>query len=169
MSETAVGIPRTEWNIECRDKDGNLKWTEDVKNLVTNEGVNHLLTQYFKGSLYSAAWYVGLIKAPATIAASDTAESHIGWAESTDYSGLTRPQLALGPIGNKTANNSSNKSLFTMTAATTIAGMFLISDSTKGGTAGTMYSAVAFSGGDRPLSIDDVLAVTITVRADTGA
>jgi hypothetical protein len=38
--------------------------------------------------------------------------------------------------------------------------VFLISTNTKGGTLGTLYSGVAFSGGDRSLAADDKLEVT---------
>jgi hypothetical protein len=48
------------YEFECFDKYGNLKWEERVKNLITNEGLNDVLNKYFKGSAYTAAWYVGL-------------------------------------------------------------------------------------------------------------
>ena len=46
--------------FEAFDKDGRLKWREEVKNLVVTEGRNDVLDKYYKGSAYSAAHYLGL-------------------------------------------------------------------------------------------------------------
>jgi hypothetical protein len=45
------------YRFECLDADGNVKWVEEVTNVVTDVGANDLLTNYFKGSAYTAAWY----------------------------------------------------------------------------------------------------------------
>lgn len=49
------------WTFEFRDPDGNLIGTREFDNLVTTAGLNDNLTQYLKGSAYTAAFYVGLI------------------------------------------------------------------------------------------------------------
>ena len=72
--------------FECFDADGNLKWREEVHNLVCNGGLDDVLTKYFKGSAYTAAWYVGL-KGTGTPAAADTLASHGSWSELTGYTG----------------------------------------------------------------------------------
>src|SRR3712207_4389610 len=74
--------PRTFLNFECYDAEGNLKCAETTENLVTDEGLNDLLSKYFKGAAYTAAFFVGL-KLAGTIAAADTAASHAGWTESS--------------------------------------------------------------------------------------
>jgi hypothetical protein len=43
-----------------------------------------------------------------------------------------------------------------------VAGAFLTTDNTKGGTAGTLFSASDFTGGDRLLQSGDTLNVTYT-------
>ena len=69
------------YTLECRDAEGNLKWGQDISNLVVNAGLQDMNAKYFTGSSYTAAWYVGLYGAGAsnTPAASDTASSHAGW------------------------------------------------------------------------------------------
>lgn len=70
--------------VECVGADGRVKWREVVRNLVTTEGKNDLLTKYFKGSSYTAAWFM-LLKGTGSPAAGDTLASHAGWSEPTQY------------------------------------------------------------------------------------
>jgi hypothetical protein len=152
--------------VECFDKDGSLKWREDNDNLVVNVGLQDMNTQYFKGSAYTALWYVGLYGAAATNnpAAGDTMASHAGWTENTTYSNATRPQAVFGTA--TTANpsvisNSASVAVFNINGTTTIGGAFLVNNSTKGGTTGTLFSASDFqSPGDRAVVSGDTLNVT---------
>ena len=152
--------------VECFDKDGNLKWREDNDNLVVNVGLQDMNTKYFSGSAYTAAWYVGLYGAGAsnTPAAGDTMSSHAGWTENTSYSNATRPQAVFGTA--TTANpsvisNSASVAVFNIDGTTTVGGAFLVSNSTKGGSTGTLFSASDFqSPGDRSVVNGDTLNVT---------
>lgn len=160
---SAIIIPRTLWEVNC-SRDGELLWTEHFRNLVTDQGVNDLLLQYFKGAGYNAAWYVGLVNSGNTFDVTDTAAAHAGWTENTNYNGGTRPTLQLGPVGNKTMTNVASKATFQMNGAGgTIAGTFLASSPTKGGTTGILYSEASFSNGSKILLANDVLSVTCTV------
>ena len=63
------------FHVQCFDKDGNLKWDTSEHNLVVNQGLQDMNTQYFKGSTYTGAFYLGLITGPGsgtTFAAADT-------------------------------------------------------------------------------------------------
>jgi hypothetical protein len=152
--------------VECFDKDGNLKWREDNENLVVNVGLQDMNTKYFSGSSYTAAWYIGLYGAAASNnpAAGDTMSSHAGWTENTTYSNATRPQAVFGTA--TTANpsvisNSASVAVFNINGTTTVGGAFLVSNSTKGGTTGTLFSASDFqSPGDRAVVNGDTLNVT---------
>ena len=31
------------WTITCRDKDGNVKWTDEIHNIITNAGLDNAL------------------------------------------------------------------------------------------------------------------------------
>ena len=52
------------FHVKCFDKDGNLKWEATEHNLVMNEGLQDMNTKYFKGSTYTAAFYLGLVTGP---------------------------------------------------------------------------------------------------------
>lgn len=145
--------------FECRDAAGKLKWREEVPNLVTTAGLNKLLDATFKTGLTTPAWYVGL-KGAGTIAAGDVASSHAGWSEVVPYSEGTRQVLTPGTIASGAVSNSAAKATFTINATATVAGAFLIDNSTKSGTTGTLYGATDF-GTSRSVISGDSLAVQI--------
>jgi hypothetical protein len=159
--------------VECYDKEGNLKWKEDSKNLVVNVGLKDMNDKYFSGSSYTAAWYLGLITGPAastTIAAGDTMSSHAGWTEDTSYSQANRPTCTFGAATTadpSVISNSASVAVFSINGTTTIAGAFLTSNNTKGGTTGILFSASDFqSPGDRAVVSGDTLNVTYQFSLD---
>lgn len=150
--------------VECRDAAGNLKWSDGFDNLVTTAGKNDALDKYLSGSSYTAAWYIGLIGATgyaAGVAAGDTAASHAGWTEDQSYSQATRPvaSFAAASGGSKALSAAAS---FSINANVTIKGCILISNSTKGGTTGVLYSAGLFTGGDKVVQSGDTLNVMWT-------
>ena len=133
-------------------------------NRVVTTGLNDILDKYFSGSGYTAALYVGLIDDSPTIIAGDTMASHAGWAEVTAYDESNRQALTMGSASSGSINNSASKASFTIsTNATDIGGLFVATDNTKGGTSGTLISAVALTGGDEQLDDDDVVNATYTL------
>ena len=164
-SATAKGV----YTIQCHDKDGNLKWEAEAPNLVVNVGLQDMNSKYFTGSSYTAAWYLGLYGAGASNSpsASDTMSSHAGWTEVTAYTQSTRPACTFGTpttANPSVATNSASPATFSINATTTVGGAFLTSNSTKGGTTGTLYSAADFSSpGDRSVVSGDTLTVTYTL------
>lgn len=156
------------YTLECRDAQGNLKWSEVISNLVVNQGLQDMNAKYFTGSSYTAAWYIGLYGAASSNnpAASDTAASHAGWTEITPYSNATRPTCTFGTpttANPSVATNSASPASFTINATATVGGAFLISNSTKGGTTGVLFSASDFQApGDRTVASGDTLNVTYT-------
>jgi hypothetical protein len=154
------------FKVECFDKAGNLKWIDYIENLVVNEGLDDALDKYFKGSTYTAAHYVGLTDGTPTVAAGDTMASHAGWTEVTAYDEAVRQTAQFGSVSGQSLDNSANKAVFTIdTNSTTIGGAFLATNSTKGGSTGTLYGGGAFSAGDKVLDDNDVLNVTVTATA----
>ena len=160
------------FKVECLDKDGNLKWTAESKNLVVNVGLQDMNTQYFKGATYTAAWYIGLYGAAASNnpAAGDTMSSHAGWTEITGYSNANRPTATFGTATTadpSVIDNSASPASFSINATNTIGGAFLTSNNTKGGTTGILFSAADFqSPGDRSVVSGDTLNVTYTFSLD---
>jgi len=155
--------------IECYDKDGKLKWTDESKNLVVNVGLQYMAGTALDGSTARiTTWYLGLYGAASSNnpAAGDTMSSHAGWTEVTDYSESTRPTATF--VAATTANpsvvtNTASKAQFTMNNTVTVGGAFLTSNNTKGGTSGTLFSAKDFSSpGDRSVVSGDIVLVTYT-------
>lgn len=140
------------------------KWVEAFGNLVTTVGKNDLLTNQFKGSSYTAAWYLGLIDNSgfSAVAAGDTMSSHGGWTESTAYSDGARKTLSFGTASS--GSLAASAASFSINGSATINGAFCVTNSTKGGTTGTLYSAGSFSA-TRTVANGDTLNVTLTVTA----
>jgi len=155
----------THYKIECRGADGKIKWVEEFDNLVVTAGLNDNLDKHFKGSAYTAAWYVGLTGATPSFAAGDTMGSHAGWTDDTTYSNATRPALTLGTVSGGSVDNSASKAVFNINGSATIGGAFVTTNNTKGGTTGTLYGGGAFSGGNRSVINGDTLNVTVTLTA----
>ena len=159
----------TRYDVECFDKNGNLKWSDTFYNIVTTVGLNDSLDKYFKGSGYTATWYLGLTDSSPTVAAGDTMSSHAGWTEDQNYSEGARQTIHsnLGTPAAGSVDNSASKAVFSINATTTIGGAFLTTDSTKGGTTGTLYGVAAFTEGDRAVVNGDTLNVTVTLTASS--
>jgi hypothetical protein len=143
-----------------------VKWEAVMApNLITTAGKNDLWDKYLAGSSYTAAWYMGLVDNSgfSAYAAGDTSSSHSGWTESTAYSNSTRPAVSWNAASS--GSKASTSTSFTINASATLDGAFLISNSTKGGTTGVLFSAGAFSGGDRTVASGDTLNITYTASA----
>jgi hypothetical protein len=128
------------WKVTCLDKDGNVKWEEDKKNLITTTGLNHILDTQFHAGTQVTTWYIGL-KGAGTPAAADTMASHSSWAELTNYSG-NRKEWTEGAASSGSMTNSSSVD-FSINGTATVAGAFLNTAAT--GTAGVLYGVVDFS------------------------
>ena len=156
------------YHVECHDKDGNLKWSADTKNLVVNEGLAYMAGTALTSVAQITTWYIGLYGAGAsnTPAATDTMSSHIGWTEVVPYSNATR--VAATFVTATTANpsvvtNAASPATFNINATSTVGGAFLTSGSAKSGTTGTLFSAADFSApGDRSVVSGDIISVTYT-------
>ena len=164
LPRLAVGMS-TRYEIECVGPDGCVKWRDGFINLVVTAGLNDLLDKYLKGSSYTASHFVGLTGTAPTFAAGDTMSSHGGWTESTAYSDSTRRTLTLGTVSSGSVDNSASKAVFSINGTATIGGAFVTTNSTKGGTTGTLYGGGAFSGGDKSVTSGDTLNVTVTLSA----
>jgi hypothetical protein len=156
LGERAGVVQRNFYRITARDAQGNELWVEEVQNLVTTQGLNDTLTKYFKGSAYTAAFYLGLINNAnfSALAAGDTAAKITtgvpsggtnGWAESTAYTESVRQTVTLGTAAGGSIDNTASAAVFTINAAVTINGIFMVTTSTKGATTGVLYGEVSFA------------------------
>jgi hypothetical protein len=160
------------YSIQCFDKDGLLKWEAKSKNLVVNVGLKDMNDKYFSGSAYTATWFIGLYGAAASNnpAAGDTAASHAGWTEVVAYSQATRPAAVFAAATTadpSVITNSASPAVYSINGTTVVGGAFLISNSTKSGTTGVLFSAADFqSPGDRSVANGDTLNVTYQFSLD---
>ena len=156
------------FEIKCHDKDGNLKWEAQSKNLVVNVGLAYMAGTALTSVAQQTSWFLGLYGAGAsnTPTAADTMSSHAGWTEVVAYSNATR--VAATFVTATTANpsvatNSASPAVFNINGTTTVGGAFLTTGSAKSGTAGTLFSAADFGTPfDRNVVNGDTLSVTYT-------
>jgi len=167
------------YHVECRDANGNLKWTDDLPNLVVAVGkqlmLNTLLTT--SGTYTTVGPFLGLISNSFTASASDTMASHT-WTEFTNYtvSGSAVRGTAVFGAATSTGSTPSNVTSSTATAITytitgaggTIYGCFLVTGtsavSTQSSTAGVLYSEGLFSTAKTTTS-GDTVSVTYSTTA----
>ena len=180
ISNESVGI-EGHYVVECRDANGNLKWSDSFPNLVNAVGkqllLNTLLTT--SGTYTTVGPFLGLISgASPTFAASDTMTSHAGWTEFTAYTvtGSAVRGTAVFATATSTGTSPSNVTTSTATAITytitgsggTVGGCFLTTGSgatsTLGNTGGTLYSAGAFSVA-KVTTAGDTVSVTYSTTA----
>lgn len=168
-SSERIIVPRFRYDVQCFNEYGDLKWEDFAENLVTNQGINDLMSKYFRGSAYTAAFYVGIVQgATPTFAAADTAASHAGWTEYTTYDETNRPGLVLPAFAGSTVDNSASRAIFTCNGANqTVSGSFISTSNVKGGTAGVLYSEALFSQGNKLVSAGDILSVQATLTGAT--
>lgn len=131
--------------VQCHNPDGSLAWEDVADNAATTAGLNDMLSVYFGAGTQKTAWAVGLIDSAgfSALAAGDTMSSHPGWSENTAYSETTRRTWTPNaPVNGLMAGAAL---AFTISSGGTLKGAFLVSDSTKGGTAGILYCTALFS------------------------
>jgi hypothetical protein len=166
--------------VECRDAQGNLKWTEEFPNLVNAVGKQLMLDTLLKGSAYSVTGpYLGLIGTTSpTFAASDTMTSHSGWTAFVNYTVGGSAVRGTAVFGSATSTGSTPSNVTTSTASAitytitgaggNVTGCFLTlgsgASSTQSNTGGTLYSAGAF-GTAKTTTAGDTVSVTYSTTA----
>jgi hypothetical protein len=168
------------YHVECRDAQGNLKWTEEFPNLVNAIGKELMLDTLLKGSSYSVTGpFLGLISGSgSTFSASDTMPSHAGWTEFANYTvgGSAVRGTAVFAAASSTGSTPSNVTTSAATAITytitgaggTVGGCFLVlgsgASSTINNTSGTLYSAGNFTTA-KITTAGDTVSVTYSTTA----
>lgn len=139
------------------------EWEDD--NLVVNEGLDALLNIMFHGNTPITTWYLGVFEGnytpvntvtAGTIAAAST--------ECTAYASATRPMWDEAASSGQSITNSASRASFVFNATKTIYGAFLVSNSTKSSTSGTLFSAARFATAKNVVNADELL-LTYTFNA----
>ena len=143
----------------CYDKDGNVKWEDDIENLVTTVGKN-LTLDTILGNSAAGAVVMGL-KGVGTSVVGDTQASHAGWLEvglanAPTYSGNRKtPSFSAAAAGVKATSAAST---FSITSTGTVAGCFINigGSATIDNTTGTLFSAGDFSSSKAVVNGDSI-------------
>ena len=156
-----------QFSVSCTDASGNLKWSQDFPNGITDEGIAYLLDTGFDGATAAITWYIGLIDNTgfSALAAGDTAAQiggSNGWSELTAYSEANRVTWTNGVTASRSMTNALTCD-FSMNATNTVKGIFIVSTNTKSGTTGTLWSTAAFSS-NASVTSGDTLKVTYTIN-----
>lgn len=153
------------FQIEHRDKNGNLLGIYDITNGITNVGKNYILDVMFNDGtqIANASWFVGLINDSGftALADADTMSSHAGWSELTAYTEANRPAWGSGAAASQSITNSTPIT-FSPNATNSVKGLFIVSNNTKGGTSGTLWATALFSS-SVPVNNGDSLKCTYTL------
>jgi len=153
-----------QWHFSCRDASGKIKWEYNIPNVVTAEGLDHILNTEFHNTANVPTWYIGL-KHPGTVSANDTLASHANWTECANYTGNRKVFVEDG-ASSGSISNANNKASFSINANNqTISGGFLCSAET--GTSGVLFSTVDFLGGNKLCDNGDTLDVTYSITANS--
>lgn len=137
----------------------------DTPNLVVDQGLNHILDVLLHGSTQVGTWYLGVFEGNYTPVAGLTAAALPAAAtECTAYDEATRQAYNEAAAAAKVTTNSANKATFTFNATKTLYGAFIASDSTKGGTSGTLLAAAKFAAPKGVVATDQLL-LTYTFTA----
>jgi hypothetical protein len=156
------------FEINCFGEDGRLKWAEKADNIVTNQGLNHILNVVLSGTSKATNWFVGL-KGTGATAAGDTLSSHAGWTELTPFTGASRVTYVEASASGQSITNSANKASFSITSAATVAGAMMASCIT-GANGSNILLCVADFASAKGVDNGDTLEVTYTISAaDDGA
>jgi hypothetical protein len=145
-------------------KSGRMRkiWEDRGENLVVDEGINYI----FANDIEAASNFLGL-KDTGAPAAGDTMASHAGWATITPYSNATDPAYTEdASTTDEKVSNSGAPAAFNINATDEIFGAFLKTDSTKGGTAGTLVGAKDFSASVNVIN-GDTLNVTYEIAGSS--
>ena len=170
------------YHVECRDANGNLKWTEEFPNLVVQGGKQLMLDTLLRtsGTYTTVGPFLGLTKVSLTPAATDTMTTLVttNAAEFTNYTvgGSAVRGTAVFAASTSTGTTPSNVTTSTATAITytitgaggTVYGCFLVTGSgavsTQSSTAGTLYSEGNFATA-KVTTVGDTVSVTYSTTA----
>jgi len=170
------------WHVECRDKEGNLKWTETFPNLVVAAGKELMLNTLLRtsGTYTTVGPFLGLTNQSLTPAATDTMTTLITSlaAEFTNYTvgGSAVRGTATFAAASSTGTTPSNVTSSTASAITytitggggTVYGCFLVTGTgavnTQSSANGTLYSEGNFTTA-KATTAGDTVAVTYSTSA----
>jgi hypothetical protein len=170
------------YKVECRDATGNLKWEEAFPNLVNEVGKELMFNTLLRtsGTYTTVGPFLGLIggATPTFGTGTDTATSHAGWTEFTNYTVGGSAVRGTAVFGASTSTGSTPTNVTTCAASSitytitgaggTVSGCFLVTGTgavnTQSNTGGVLYSAGAFAVA-KITTAGDTVSVTYSTTA----
>jgi len=157
------------FDIEVKDKLGNLISKSRAENIITDEGLNSILNVYLHAATQITTWYCVIFETNTT-PDGDTTYAVPVFTEFEAYDEATRPAYVEAESTEESTTNSANKAVFTASATKTLYGAALVGGGTdadtKGDAAGggTMPCAGKFAA-SQPVVDDNVVNLTYTITA----
>lgn len=139
-------------------------------NIVTDEGINYLLSVGFDGGAGDSQWHIAPYNGASAPTAGLTAATFPGvLAEFIAYSESARP-VWVAAASNKARSNSASAAIITVNATNqTVRGLAICSVGTRQATSGVCLAAVPFPSARTGLNSGDTLALVYTLTgADDG-
>jgi hypothetical protein len=161
------------YHVWCTDINGKILWADQFPNTVVTVGKNSILDNFLAGSSFTQTGpYMGLISSASfsAIAAGDTMASHSGWLEAGNANAptYTIPRPTCAWSGASAGAKALSAALsFAITGTGTIKGCFIVlgsgAVSTIDNTAGTLFSAGLFTGGDQAVVNTNTVNISYSV------
>ena len=131
--------------------------------------ITAILSAYFAAGSVPATLYIGLVSATNYTGfdrVNDTINSHPGWEEFTAYTEATRQAWVPGVVIDDYPASVQNPTNSTVTPSSDgeVVGVFLCSNSTKGGTSGQLIGPFLFDEGPRQAITGSPFDVVVNVK-----
>lgn len=126
-------------------------------NIVTTEGLNHILDVVLHASTQVTTWYIAPFEGNYTPVAGLTAATFTAAAtECTAYDEATRVAYVEAAASGGVTTNAASRAVFTINASKTLYGAALLSASAKSSTSGVCLAAARFSSSRAVVDNDEV-------------
>ncbi len=160
---------RGRFDISCIAPDGSVKWTDQIENVVANVGKNYMFTQSFVTNNAIVGPFMGLIsnQSYSATANGDTMSSHAGWVEAGNantptYTGNRASTTWAAASGGAIALSANSN--FAISGTGIVVGCFIVygtsASNAVGNNSGTLWSAGAFTGGNKAANGGDTISVS---------
>ena len=157
------------FTLEVFDKKGKLISKEEVKNIMTDEGLNAVLNILLHNATQINPWYCVVFESDTTPTGAETYAVPV-YTECQAYTEGTRPEYVEAESVAKSTTNSASKAVFTMNASKDLYGAALVGNGsapdTKGNTAGggTLLCCGRFAV-MQPVISGNIVNLTYTITA----
>ena len=158
------------FELEVYEKAGGLLIArQKFHNIVTDEGLNHILNVVLHDTAKKATWYLEMFEDDYTPDGDET-YAVPEYTECEAYDEATRPEFNNAASSAESTTNSANKGVFTMNATKTLYGASIVSVNTKGDeVGGGVLFCLGVFGASQPVINGNVVNLTYTCTSSDDA